>query len=66
MQLPFSLFIKPVGSSCNLDCSYCYYLNNNKQHKMSVEALRTMISEHILAQLRTHLLSTLFGMEESR
>jgi len=23
---PFFLMAKPVGSSCNLACSYCYYL----------------------------------------
>ena len=23
---PFSLMVKPVGSRCNLECSYCYYL----------------------------------------
>ncbi|USD62818.1 anaerobic sulfatase maturase [Vibrio sp. SCSIO 43140] len=50
MQLPFSLFIKPVGSRCNLDCSYCYYLNQDKPNKMDVEAMRTMVSEHISAQ----------------
>lgn len=25
----FQLFAKPVGSKCNLGCSYCYYINNN-------------------------------------
>lgn len=24
----FQLFIKPVGATCNLACSYCYYLHN--------------------------------------
>jgi len=24
----FQVFVKPVGSACNLRCSYCYYINN--------------------------------------
>ena len=26
----FQVFAKPIGSICNLDCDYCYYLN--KKH----------------------------------
>jgi len=26
MRDPFQIFIKPAGSECNLNCSYCYYL----------------------------------------
>ncbi len=22
----FQIFVKPVGARCNLNCSYCYYL----------------------------------------
>ena len=22
----FQIFVKPVGAACNLDCTYCYYL----------------------------------------
>ena len=25
----FSLMLKPVGSRCNLRCSYCYYLDKS-------------------------------------
>ena len=27
---PFSLLIKPVGSRCNLNCSYCFYLGTDE------------------------------------
>lgn len=27
---PFSLLIKPVGSRCNLDCRYCFYLGTDE------------------------------------
>ncbi|MDR9826797.1 anaerobic sulfatase maturase [Vibrio sp. FNV 38] len=51
-RLPYSLAIKPVGSKCNLDCSYCYYLNHNTGMKdpMSEERLDQVISAHIRAQ----------------
>ncbi|RKF19963.1 anaerobic sulfatase maturase [Alginatibacterium sediminis] len=49
-QLPFSLIIKPVGSQCNLRCSYCYYINNDRQHKMTIDVLSEMIAQHIQAQ----------------
>lgn len=27
---PFSLMAKPIGSVCNLNCTYCYYLEKEK------------------------------------
>ena len=27
---PFSLLVKPVGSRCNLDCEYCFYLGTDE------------------------------------
>ncbi|MBP1667153.1 MAG: chuR, partial [Bacteroidetes bacterium] len=26
----FHVMLKPAGSSCNLNCTYCYYLEKNK------------------------------------
>ena len=48
----FSTMIKPVGSACNLDCDYCYYLGKaelygNHQPKMSDELLERYISQYI-------------------
>ena len=28
----FSTMVKPAGSACNLDCSYCYYLDKAVQY----------------------------------
>ncbi len=51
----FQVFAKPIGSICNLDCHYCYYLN--KEHlypkgesfRMSDEILEEYIAQHINA-----------------
>jgi len=49
----FQIFIKPVGSICNLDCDYCYYLK--KEHlypkgepfRMPDDILEEYIVQHI-------------------
>ena len=51
----FQVFVKPVGSICNLDCRYCYYLD--KEHlypsgetfRMPEDALESYIAQHIEA-----------------
>ncbi len=48
----FSAMIKPVGAHCNLDCTYCYYLDkagiyDNKQPVMNDELLETFIRQYI-------------------
>ena len=51
----FQVFVKPVGPLCNLDCTYCYYLDNailfgeNRLIHMTVEVLNTYIRQHIEA-----------------
>ena len=50
----FTTMIKPVGSLCNLDCEYCYYLGKadlygGRQPKMSDELLERYISQYIEA-----------------
>lgn len=50
----FSTMVKPAGSSCNLDCSYCYYLDKAMQYGgyqrvMSDELLELYTRQYIEA-----------------
>jgi uncharacterized protein len=51
----FQVFAKPVGSICNLDCHYCYYLKtehlyvNGEPFRMSDRILEEYIVQHIEA-----------------
>jgi len=51
----FQIFAKPVGSICNLDCHYCYYLKKkhlypeNEVFRMSDDILEEYIVQHINA-----------------
>ena len=53
---PFHAMTKPIGSLCNLDCSYCFYLEKSHLYKgtgsfrMSPEVLETYIRDYIAAQ----------------
>lgn len=50
------LMAKPVGPLCNLDCSYCFYLDKKNQFpvkqswRMSDETLRAYVRRYIAAQ----------------
>ncbi len=52
---PFVVMAKPVGPICNLQCSYCYYLDTVRfygrphQFKMSDEMLETYVRQYIEA-----------------
>jgi uncharacterized protein len=50
----FQIFVKPTGSLCNMDCSYCYYKNKkfnqlNNKFRMSDDILEKYIAHHIEA-----------------
>jgi uncharacterized protein len=51
----FQIFIKPAGPSCNLSCTYCYYLQNKNLYPgtdnllMTDEVLKKYIVQHIQA-----------------
>ena len=55
----FQVFVKPIGSICNLDCHYCYYLK--KEHlypegesfRMPDDILEAYIAQHIDASPET-------------
>lgn len=52
---PFVIMAKPVGSRCNMRCSYCYYLEkgqfstNATQSRMSFTLLEKLIRQYIEA-----------------
>lgn len=52
----FHVMTKPIGPICNLDCSYCFYLEKeklfpkNQQFRMSDEVLEKYIKEYIESQ----------------
>jgi len=46
----FHLLAKPTGSTCNIDCTYCFFLSKdalypNEKHRMSEETLRNYIQQ---------------------
>lgn len=51
----FQVFVKPVGASCNLACTYCYYLDKSELsaysglHRMADDLLEMYIIQHIQA-----------------
>ena len=53
---PFHVLANPVGSLCNLDCKYCYYLEKERLYPklqsrtMSLDVLERFIAEYIQAQ----------------
>ncbi|MDP7599469.1 MAG: hypothetical protein QGH55_06750, partial [Acidimicrobiales bacterium] len=52
----FSVMAKPIGPVCNLDCTYCFYLEKEKlfdghrRFQMSDEVLREFVRQHIEGQ----------------
>lgn len=52
----FHIMAKAIGSTCNLDCKYCFYLEkeklypDNEKWKMSDECLKTFTRDYIAAQ----------------
>ncbi len=49
---PFTLLIKPAGSDCNLDCTYCFYKNRAPQigqgrQRMSDEVLERLVKDYL-------------------
>ncbi|MEI6455667.1 MAG: anaerobic sulfatase-maturation protein [bacterium] len=58
LKKKFSLMAKPIGSVCNLDCAYCYYLEKEKlypasstRQEMSEKTLETYIAQVIYTSI---------------
>ncbi|TVU62197.1 anaerobic sulfatase maturase [Vibrio atlanticus] len=53
---PFHIMAKPTGSTCNIQCDYCYFLGREKSleevtaNPMSLETLELYIKQYIEAQ----------------
>ncbi len=53
---PFQVMTKPIGPRCNLDCTYCYYLEKErlypgtKKFRMPDAVLETYVRDYIAAQ----------------
>lgn len=66
---PLYVMLKPIGSRCNLDCDYCYYLEkanlytHKKNHVMSEELLEKFIKEYIESQTMPQVMFTWHGGE---
>jgi uncharacterized protein len=69
LSMPTYVMAKPNGSSCNLNCSYCYYLEkerlyeNRKSLQMSDDTLEKYIESYIQAQPVAEVLFTWHGGE---
>lgn len=53
---PFHVMAKPIGPQCNLDCTYCYYLEkkrlypDERKFRMDDVTLERFISDYIASQ----------------
>lgn len=60
VKLPFHVMTKPVGSLCNLGCSYCFYLEkahlyqSAKNFRMPPEVLEAYVRDYIAGQPGQH------------
>lgn len=66
---PFYLMAKPVGAACNLDCTYCYYLEKAQlfpqgtNQQMSDLLLKRYVKTYIESQARSEIMFTWHGGE---
>ncbi|MDE6552084.1 MAG: anaerobic sulfatase maturase [Muribaculaceae bacterium] len=60
---PMYVMLKPVGSSCNLGCDYCYYLKKGSGAVMDERLLEDFIRQYIASQNTPQVLFTWHGGE---
>ena len=52
----FQIMVKPIGPICNLDCTYCYYLEkenlygDKKNFRMRDDLLESYVRQYIQSQ----------------
>ncbi|MCP9612326.1 anaerobic sulfatase-maturation protein [Coprobacter tertius] len=69
LNYPLYVMVKPVGALCNLDCSYCYYLEKDslyrdrKINRMTDELLEKFTEEYINSQTLPEVSFTWHGGE---
>lgn len=69
MNKPFYISSKPVGSICNLDCKYCYYLEKthlypqNEKHFMNIDLLESYVESYIKSSVTEEVIFTWHGGE---
>lgn len=69
MNQPFYISSKPVGSICNLDCKYCYYLEKThlypkkQKHFMQLDMLELYVKSYISASTDAEVVFTWHGGE---
>lgn len=69
LKYPVYVMAKPIGSACNLRCSYCYYLDKeslspkNSSNRMSDDTLELFIEQYIHAQPGEQVMFTWHGGE---
>lgn len=57
---PFHIMVKPIGPKCNLDCTYCFYLEKDvlfgasERWKMDEDVLEAYVRRYIEAQPPGH------------
>ena len=65
---PMYVMLKPVGSKCNLDCDYCYYLEKENLYEkknpvMSEDLLERFVKQYIESQTMSEIMFTWHGGE---
>ncbi|MFW5807397.1 MAG: anaerobic sulfatase maturase [Spirochaetota bacterium] len=57
---PFTLLIKPASADCNIECTYCFYLEKKelypgvRRHRMSPQVLERMIAAYMRTSQPTY------------
>ncbi|WP_201777032.1 anaerobic sulfatase maturase [Martelella endophytica] len=66
---PFHVMTKPIGPRCNINCSYCYYLEketlypDEKRFRMSDAVLERYVRDYIGSQTATGMRNVLFAWQ---